>query len=132
MSRGQASSLHVGGDRDQSVNSGKNKQLQTYDPVYAGKKIAVQGNAGRDIRHQIHLGNNLVPGILLSDKEVTKWSTGMMMVTRLSCLGSRKPGVKDTPFLGSVRGAKEAEEHLLPGGFEIGRASCRERVFRAV
>ena len=26
-------------------------------------------------------------------------------------------GVKDTPFLGSVWGAKEAEERLLPGGF---------------
>ena len=35
----------------------------------------------------------------------------------MSCLGSRTPGVKDTPFLGSVRGAKEAEERLLPGGF---------------
>ena len=26
----------------------------------------------------------------------------------MSCLGSRTPGVKDTPFLGSARGAKEA------------------------
>ena len=25
----------------------KNKQLQTYDPVYAGKQVAEQGNAGR-------------------------------------------------------------------------------------
>ena len=28
---------------------------------------------------------------------------------QMSCLGSRTPGVKDTPFLGSARGAKEAE-----------------------
>ena len=38
------------------------------------------------------------------------------LARQMSCLGSRTPGVKDTPFLGS----------------EIGRASCRERVFRAV
>ena len=42
------------------------------------------------IRHQIHLGNNLA-GILLSDKEVTKGSTGMMMVTR----PWRGPGTQD-------------------------------------
>ena len=46
-SRGQASSPHIGGDRDRSVNSGRNKQMQTYDPVYAGKQLAEQGNAGR-------------------------------------------------------------------------------------
>ena len=34
---------------------------------------------------------------------------------RMSCLGSRTPGVKDTPFLGSTRGAKEAGRRLLPG-----------------
>ena len=39
------------------------------------------------------------------------------LARQISCLGSRTPGVKDTPFLGSVWGAKEAEEHLLPGGF---------------
>ena len=35
----------------------------------------------------------------------------------VSCLGSRRPGVKDTPFLGSVGGAEEAQDRLLPGGF---------------
>ena len=35
------------------------------------------------IRHQTHLGNNMVLGILLSNKEVTKSPTGMIMVTRL-------------------------------------------------
>ena len=35
------------------------------------------------IRHQTHLDNSQVPGILLSDKEVTKGSTDMRMVTRL-------------------------------------------------
>ena len=29
------------------MNSGKNKQLQAYDPVYAGKQVAGQGNAGQ-------------------------------------------------------------------------------------
>ena len=33
----------------------------------------------------------------------------------LSCLGSRTLGVKDTPFLGSARGAKEAGRRQLPG-----------------
>ena len=45
------------------------------------------------------------------------------LARQMSCLVSRTPGVKDTPFLGLARGAKEAK---------IGRASCRERVFRAV
>ena len=39
------------------------------------------------------------------------------LARQMSCLGSRTQGVKDTPFLGSVWGAKEAEEHLLPVGF---------------
>ena len=38
ISKGQASSPHDGGDHDQSVNSGKNKQIQTYDLAYAGKQ----------------------------------------------------------------------------------------------
>ena len=49
MSKGQASSPHVGRDRDRSVNSGRNKQMQTYDPVYAEKQIAGQGSAGRGV-----------------------------------------------------------------------------------
>ena len=34
---------------------------------------------------------------------------------QMSCLGSRTPGVKDTPFLGSARGAKEARRRRPPG-----------------
>ena len=37
------------------------------------------------------------------------------LVCQMSCLGSRTPGVKDTPFLGSARGAKEAGRRQLPG-----------------
>ena len=33
----------------------------------------------------------------------------------MTCLGSRTLGVKDTPFLGSVWGAKEAGKRLPPG-----------------
>ena len=43
------------------------------------------------------------------------------LARQMSCLGSRTPGVKDTPFLGSVWGAKEAEEHLPLGGFVYAR-----------
>ena len=39
-SKGQASSPHVGGDRDRSVNSGKSKQIQVYDPACAGKQVS--------------------------------------------------------------------------------------------
>ena len=38
------------------------------------------------------------------------------LARQLSCLRSRTPGVKDTPFLGSARGTKEA------GRRQIGRA----------
>ena len=37
------------------------------------------------------------------------------LARQMSCLGSRTPGVKDTPFLGSVWGAKEAGKRLPPG-----------------
>ena len=37
------------------------------------------------------------------------------LARQMSCLGSRTPGVKDTPFLGSVWGAKEAGK-CLPSG----------------
>ena len=37
------------------------------------------------------------------------------LARQMSCLGSRTPGVKDTPFLGSARGAKEAGRRQLPG-----------------
>ena len=39
------------------------------------------------------------------------------LARQMSCLGSRTPGVKDTPFLGSVWGAKEAGKRLPPGNF---------------
>ena len=42
----------------------------------------------------------------------------------LSCLGSWTPGVKDTPFLGSVWGAKEAEKRLRPEGFVYAQDLC--------
>ena len=34
------------------------------------------------------------------------------LARQMSCLGRVTPGVKDTPFLGSARGAKEAEDLL--------------------
>ena len=37
------------------------------------------------------------------------------LACQMSCLGPRTPGVKDTPFLGLARGAKEAGRRLLPG-----------------
>ena len=37
------------------------------------------------------------------------------LARQMSCLGSRTPGVTDTPFLGSVWGAKEAGKHLPLG-----------------
>ena len=46
-SRGQASSPHVGGGRDWSVNSGRDKQMQTYNPEYAEKQLAGQAIAGQ-------------------------------------------------------------------------------------
>ena len=39
------------------------------------------------------------------------------LARKISSLGSRTPRVKDTPFLGSVWGAKEAGKHLPPGDF---------------
>ena len=36
---------------------------------------------------------------------------------RVSCLGGVTPGVKDTPFLGSARGTKEAEDLLTRSEF---------------
>ena len=43
----------------------------------------------------------------------------------LSCLGSRTPGIKDTPFLGSVWGAKEAGKLLPPGELRLSpRSTC--------
>ena len=45
----------------------------------------------------------------------------------VSCLGSRTPGVKDTPFLGSVWGAKEAGKRLPPGDFIYARDLCTSK-----
>ena len=39
------------------------------------------------------------------------------LACQMSCLGSQTPGVKDTPFLGSVWGAKEAGKRLLHGDY---------------
>ena len=36
---------------------------------------------------------------------------------QMLCLGRGTPGVKDTPFLGSARGAKEAEDLLTRSEF---------------
>ena len=55
------------------------------------------------------------------DEEHEASACAPYLARQMSFLGSRTPGVKDTPFLGSVRGAKEAEEHLPPGGFVYAR-----------
>ena len=52
------------------------------------------------------------------------------LARQMLCLGSRTPGVKDTPFLGSVRGAKEAEERLPPEGFVYARDLCASKHHR--
>ena len=55
---------------------------------------------------------------LLEDHEVDEDESNACAPYRarqMSCLGSRTPGVKDTPFLGSARGAKEAGRRQLPG-----------------
>ena len=41
------------------------------------------------------------------------------LARQMSCLGSRTPGVKDTPVLGSVWGAKEAGKRLPPGRLHL-------------
>ena len=46
------------------------------------------------------------------------------LARQMSCLGRVTPGVKDTPFLGSARGAKEAEDLLTRSEFVGGE---RER-----
>ena len=47
------------------------------------------------------------------------------LARQMSCLGRLTPGVKDTPFLGSARGAKEAEDLLtrseIVGGERAGK-----------
>ena len=50
-SKGQASSPHVGVDRDRSVNSGKSKHMQVYDPACAGKQMVGRGSTGRGRSH---------------------------------------------------------------------------------
>ena len=39
------------------------------------------------------------------------------LARQMSCLGRVTPGVKDTPFLGSARGVKEAEDLLTRSEF---------------
>ena len=39
------------------------------------------------------------------------------LACQMSCLGRMTPGVKDTPFLGSARGAKEAVDLLTQSEF---------------
>ena len=63
------------------------------------------------IRHQTHLGNDMVPGILFSNKEVARGSTDMMTITRLW----REPGIQDLRIWCP-------RVHLEPGW---GLASCQ-------
>ena len=42
------------------------------------------------------------------------------LARQMSCLGRVTPGVKDTPFLGSARGAKEAVDLLTRSEFVDG------------
>ena len=63
------------------------------------------------IRHQTHLGNDLMPDILSSSKEVAKGPTAMMMVTRRW----RDPGTQDLTTW-CLRGHSK---------LDWGHASCR-------
>ena len=48
------------------------------------------------------------------------------LARQMSCLGRMTPGVKDTPFLGSARGVKEAVDLLTRSEF-IGSERVRNR-----
>ena len=48
------------------------------------------------------------------------------LARQMSCLGRVTPGVKDTPFLGSARGAKEAVDLLTRSEF-VGDERVRNR-----
>ena len=50
----------------------------------------------------------------------------------LSCLGRVTPGVKDTPFLGSARGAKEAEDLLTRSEFVGGERAGKQEKHTAI
>ena len=52
----------------------------------------------------------------------------LYLARQMSCLGRVTPGVKDTPFLGSARGAKEAVDLLTRSEFVDGeRVRNREQ-----
>ena len=53
------------------------------------------------------------------------------LTRQMSCLRRVTPGVRDTPFLGSARGAKEAVDLLTRSEFVDGeRARNREQIHR--
>ena len=59
-------------------------------------------------------------------------ASGSNLSPRLSCLGRVTPGVKDTPFLGSARGAKEAEDLLTRSEFVGGERAGKQEKHTAI
>ena len=142
-----ASSPYVGRSQDRSVNSGKNKQLQTYDPVYAGKQIADQGNAGwgapepsqgKQGAGRVQPANQGQPprylapipprprrGAGYDEQPANRYDDGYSAMERAGY--TRYRDLASEGALGARLGTRQLPAHDVHN--KIGRASCRERVY---
>ena len=68
------------------------RQIPAKETMVSVELIRLPEISHLGIRHKTHLGNDLMPGILSSSKEVAKGPTAMMMVTRRW----RVPGTQDS------------------------------------
>ena len=59
-----------------------------------------------DEEHDAELGEDHGDELEVNEEEIS--TCAPYLACQMSCLGRVTPGVKDTPFLGSARGAKEA------------------------
>ena len=87
-SLGHAASSPPGKNRAASVNSSKkNKQLQTYDPAFAGKQIAGQADVGQNIgrgsQNAGHGGPNHPDGQRRPDRKSTRLNSSHITRSRM-------------------------------------------------
>ena len=62
--------------------------------------------------HDVELVDELDAELEVDEEEDESSARTPYLARQMSCLGRMTPGVKDTPFLGSARGAKEAGRRL--------------------
>ena len=89
-----------------------------------GRRDRLEADLVADEERDVELDEDHGDDLEVDEEEIS--ACAPYLACQMSCLGRVTPGVKDTPFLGSARGAKEAEDLLTRSEFVGGEREGKQ------